>query len=58
MLLESHWQLLLVEKKTVLKSCTVATIHPLQPEVKYSNTGIKSMSDIHVYNFISFGGPW
>jgi len=58
MLLESHWQLLLVEKKTVLKTCTMAKIHPLQPEVKYGNTGMRSMSDIHACNFISFGGPW
>jgi len=42
MLLESHWHLLLAEKKTVLKNCTMATIHPLQPAVKYGNTGIEA----------------
>jgi hypothetical protein len=42
MLLESHWQLLLVEKKTVLKMCTMATIRPLQPVIKYGNTGIEA----------------
>jgi hypothetical protein len=38
-------------KKAVLETCTMATLHPLRPVVKYWH---KSITDIYVSCFISF----